>query len=370
MRPGPSTSWRWSPSSRARADPMPLEEGFLRPEEALASALDRLDERTRSEVIEVIGEHYQSRVADPGAFPFTRGIHATMYRGRRPTIRQFAGHGLAADTNRRFKTVLKLGGTGLSTAFDLPTLMGRDSDDPLSEGQVGWDGAAVDTLADVEDLFDGIPIEEVTVSMTINGPAAILLAMYFAMARRRGVDLHRLGGTTQNDILKEYIAQKEWLFPVERGVDLVVDTIEFCAKEAPKWNPVSISGYHIREAGASAVQELAYTLADGAWYVRKAVERGVEVTEFAPRALLLLRRAQRPVRRDRKAARGQTAQGDDHARQLRRHRCQVAVVQDTRPDRRRDADAQRADEQHHPSRPPGPGGDARGRPEHPHQLLR
>ena len=262
---------------------MPIEEGFLRPEEALASTLDRVDERTRSEVIEVIGEYYQSRVADPGAFPFTRGIHATMYRGRSPTIRQFAGHGLAADTNRRFKTVLKLGGTGLSTAFDLPTLMGRDSDDPLSEGQVGWDGAAVDTLADVEDLFKGIPIEEVTVSMTINGPAAILLAMYFAMARRRGIDLHRLGGTTQNDILKEYIAQKEWLFPVERGVDLVVDTIEFCAKEAPRWNPVSISGYHIREAGASAVQELAYTLADGAWYVRKAVERGVEVTEFAPR---------------------------------------------------------------------------------------
>ena len=262
---------------------MPVDEGFLRPDEGLASALDRLDERTRSELLRTVGEQYQARIGDPGAFPFTRGIHATMYRGRRPTIRQFAGHGLAADTNERFKMVLKLGGTGLSTAFDLPTLMGRDSDDPLSEGQVGWDGAAVDTLADVEDLFDGIPIEEVTVSMTINGPAAILLAMYFAMARRRGIDLHRLGGTTQNDILKEYIAQKEWLFPVERGVDLVVDTIEFCAKEAPKWNPVSISGYHIREAGASAVQELAYTLADGAWYVRKTIERGVEVTEFAPR---------------------------------------------------------------------------------------
>ena len=262
---------------------MPLDEGFLRPEEALAPALGGLDERTRSEILGVIGEHYQGRLADPGAFPFTRGIHATMYRGRKPTIRQFAGHGLATDTNERFKTVLKLGGTGLSTAFDLPTLMGRDSDDPLSEGQVGWDGAAVDTLADMEDLFDGIPIEDISVSMTINGPAAIVLAMYFAMARRRGIALDRLDGTTQNDILKEYIAQKEWLFPVEKGVDLVVDTIEFCAREASRWNPVSISGYHIREAGASAVQELAYTLADGAWYVRKAVERGLEIMEFAPR---------------------------------------------------------------------------------------
>jgi methylmalonyl-CoA mutase N-terminal domain/subunit len=206
-----------------------------------------------------------------------------MYRGRKPTIRQFAGHGLATDTNERFKTVLRLGGTGLSTAFDLPTLMGRDSDDPISEGQVGWDGAAVDTLADMEDLFDGIQIDEITVSMTINGPAAILLAMYFAMARKRGIPLDRLGGTTQNDILKEYISQKEWLFPVDKGVGLVVDTMEFCAQHAPKWHPVSISGYHIREAGATAVQELAYTLADGACYVRKAVERGMDVRDFAPR---------------------------------------------------------------------------------------
>ena len=161
--------------------------------------------------------------------------------------------------------------------------MGRDSDDPVSEGQVGWDGAAVDTLADMEDLFDGIPIDDITVSMTINGPAAIVLAMYFAMARKRGIPLDRLGGTTQNDILKEYIAQKEWLFPVDKGVDLVVDTIEFCAQHASRWHPVSISGYHIREAGATAVQELAYTLADGAWYVRKAIERGMDVSDFAPR---------------------------------------------------------------------------------------
>ena len=262
---------------------MPQEKGFLRLEDLLAPALAGLDEDARSSFSKLLRDDYGERIGDPGEFPFTRGIHATMYRGRKPTIRQFAGHGLATDTNERFKTVLKLGGTGLSTAFDLPTLMGRDSDDPISEGQVGWDGAALDTLADMEDLFDGIPIEETTVSMTINGPAAIVLAMYFAMARKRGIPLARLGGTTQNDILKEYIAQKEWLFPVDKGVDLVVDTMEFCAQHAPRWHPVSISGYHIREAGATAVQELSYTLADGAWYVRKAIDRGMDVRDFAPR---------------------------------------------------------------------------------------
>ena len=248
---------------------MPENSGFFRPDEAPASGS--------------LSEHYRETLGDPGEFPFTRGIYPTMYRGKKPTIRQFAGHGLATDTNERFKTIVKLGGTGLSTAFDLPTLMGRDSDDPISEGQVGWDGAAVDTLADMEDLFDGIPIEEITVSMTINGPAAVVLAMYFAMASKRGIPLEQLGGTTQNDILKEYIAQKEWLFPVDKGVDLVVDTMEFCAQHAPRWHPVSISGYHIREAGSTAVQELAYTLANGAWYVRKAIERGMAASEFAPR---------------------------------------------------------------------------------------
>ena len=262
---------------------MPQEKGFLRLEDLLTPALEGLEEDARSSFSKVVTDHYREQIGDPGEFPFTRGVYATMYRGRKPTIRQFAGHGLATDTNERFKTVLKLGGTGLSTAFDLPTLMGRDSDDPISEGQVGWDGAAVDTLADMEDLFDGIPIDDITVSMTINGPAAIVLSMYFAMAQKRGIPLEQLGGTTQNDILKEYIAQKEWLFPVDKGVDLVVDTIEFCARQVPKWHPVSISGYHIREAGATAVQELAYTLADGAWYVRKAIERGMDVRDFAPR---------------------------------------------------------------------------------------
>ena len=262
---------------------MPQEKGFLRLEDLLTPALEGLDDDARSSFSKLVTDHYREQIGDPGEFPFTRGVYATMYLGRKPTIRQFAGHGLATDTNERFKTVLKLGGTGLSTAFDLPTLMGRDSDDPISEGQVGWDGAAVDTLADMEDLFDGIPIDDITVSMTINGPAAIVLAMYFAMAQKRGIPLEQLGGTTQNDILKEYIAQKEWLFPVDKGVDLVVDTMEFCAQQVPKWHPVSISGYHIREAGATAVQELAYTLADGAWYVRKAIERGMDVRDFAPR---------------------------------------------------------------------------------------
>ena len=262
---------------------MPEEKGFFRPEEFLASALRDLDDETRSSLSNILNAHYREHIGDPGEFPYTRGIHSTMYRERRPTIRQFAGHGLATDTNERFKTILKLGGTGLSTAFDLPTLMGRDSDDPVSEGQVGWDGAALDTLADMEDLFEDISIGDITVSMTINAPAAIVLAMYFAMAQKRGVPLEQLGGTTQNDILKEYIAQKEWLFPVDRGVKLVVDTMEFCAQHAPRWHPVSISGYHIREAGATAVQELAYTLGDGAWYVRKAIERGMNVLDFAPR---------------------------------------------------------------------------------------
>ena len=259
------------------------EKGFFRPEEFLASALRDLDDETRSSLSNLLNAHYREHIGDPGEFPYTRGIHSTMYRERKPTIRQFAGHGLATDTNERFKTILKLGGTGLSTAFDLPTLMGRDSDDPVSEGQVGWDGAALDTLADMEDLFEDISIGDITVSMTINAPAAIVLAMYFAMAQKRGVPLDQLGGTTQNDILKEYIAQKEWLFPVDKGVKLVVDTMEFCAQHAPRWHPVSISGYHIREAGATAVQELAYTLADGAWYVRKAIERGMNVLDFAPR---------------------------------------------------------------------------------------
>ncbi len=222
-------------------------------------------------------------IGEPGAFPFTRGLHADMYRSRLWTMRQFAGFGTAAQTNERFRYLLSQGQTGLSVAFDLPTLMGRDSDDPLSAGEVGRCGVAVDTLVDMRRIFDGIDLGGVSVSMTINAPAAILLAMYVAVADEQGVARDRLRGTCQNDILKEYHAQNEFVFPPPESVKLVVDTIEFTAAELPQYNPVSISGYHIREAGSTAAQELAFTLADGIAYVQAAVERGLAVDAFAPR---------------------------------------------------------------------------------------
>ncbi len=219
----------------------------------------------------------------PGQPPYTRGIHATMYRGRLWTMRQFAGFGTAADTNRRFHYLLQQGQTGLSVAFDLPTLMGYDSDHPLAEGEVGKCGVAVSSLADMEVLFDGIPVDQVTTSMTINSPAAVLWAMYLAVAEKQGVDWKRLGGTIQNDILKEYIAQKEYIYPPEPSMRLVIDTFEFGIKHTPKWNVISISGYHIREAGSTAIQELAFTLRDGIEYVEWGIRRGLDVDEFAPR---------------------------------------------------------------------------------------
>ena len=218
----------------------------------------------------------------PGAFPYTRGIHSTMYRSRLWTMRQFAGFGSADDTNRRFHYLLHHGQTGLSVAFDLPTLMGLDSDDPRALGEVGRCGVAISSLADMERLFDGIPLDQVTTSMTINGPAAVLFAMYLAVARKRGMPFSQLGGTIQNDILKEYIAQKEWLFPPEPHMALIVDTIAYCAEHLPKWHPISISGYHIREAGSTAVQELAFTLYDGLTYVESARQAGLDVDTFAP----------------------------------------------------------------------------------------
>jgi len=219
----------------------------------------------------------------PGEFPYTRGIHPTMYRGRLWTMRQFAGFGSAEDTNRRFAYLLARGQTGLSVAFDMPTLMGLDSDDPRARGEVGRCGVAVSSLADMERLFEGIPLDRITTSMTINGPAAVLFAMYLAAAERRGIPFDRLGGTLQNDILKEYIAQKEWLFPPEPSLRLITDTIAYCAARVPAWNPISISGYHIREAGSTAVQELAFTLYDGLTYVARAVQAGLDVDAFAPR---------------------------------------------------------------------------------------
>ncbi len=219
----------------------------------------------------------------PGQYPFTRGVHASMYRSRLWTMRQFAGFGSASQTNERFKFLLGKGQTGLSTAFDLPTLMGLDSDDPRSLGEVGRLGVAVDSLDDMTVLFDGIDLKDVSVSMTINAPAIVVMAYFLANAKRQGVDWKLLRGTIQNDILKEFHAQNEIVFPPEPSVRLVCDVIEFCAKEVPQWNTVSISGYHIREAGSSAVQELAFTLADGFHYADQCIERGMAIDDFAPR---------------------------------------------------------------------------------------
>ena len=226
---------------------------------------------------------YERDLGYPGVFPFTRGVYPSMYRGRLWTMRQFAGFGTAAETNQRFRYLLEHGQTGLSTAFDMPTLMGHDSDSPRSLGEVGREGVAIDSLDDMETLFAGIPLGEVSTSMTINSPAAMLLAFYVCVGEEQGVARDELRGTIQTDILKEYIAQKEYIFPPEPSMRLVTDMVEFCAAEMPKWHPISISGYHIREAGSTAAQELAFTLADGFTYVDWAIERGLDVDEFAPR---------------------------------------------------------------------------------------
>ena len=226
---------------------------------------------------------YEAELGYPGVYPFTRGVYPSMYRGRLWTMRQFAGFGTAEETNERFRYLLDHGQTGLSTAFDMPTLMGYDSDHPRSLGEVGREGVAIDSLADVETLFQGIPLAEVSTSMTINAPAAMLLAFYACVGEQQGASPAELRGTIQTDILKEYIAQKEWIFPPEPSMRLVTDMVEFCAREMPKWHPISISGYHIREAGSNAIQELAFTLADGFAYVDAAIERGLDVDDFAPR---------------------------------------------------------------------------------------
>jgi len=225
----------------------------------------------------------EGAIGYPGAFPFTRGVYPSMYRGRLWTMRQFAGFGTAEETNERFRYLLEHGQTGLSTAFDMPTLMGYDSDHPRSLGEVGREGVAIDSLADMETLFSGIPLGEVSTSMTINSPAAILLAFYLCVGEQQGVPRARLRGTIQTDILKEYIAQKEYIYPPEPSMRLVTDMVEFCAREMPLWHPISISGYHIREAGSTAAQELAFTLADGFTYVEWGIARGLDVDEFAPR---------------------------------------------------------------------------------------
>jgi len=226
---------------------------------------------------------YMDKLGLPGDWPYTRGVHATGYRGRLWTMRMFAGFGSAEETNERFKYLLAHGNAGLSVAFDMPTLYGYDSDDPKAEGEFGTCGVAVSSLADMEILFSGIPLDEITTSMTINSPAAMIWAMYLVAAEKRGYPLDRLAGTLQNDILKEYIAQKEFIFPPRPSTKLVVDTFEYGSQHVPRWNTISISGYHIREAGATALQELAFTLADGIQYVQSAVDSGLDVDTFAPR---------------------------------------------------------------------------------------
>ncbi len=229
------------------------------------------------------GRDYEAKIGYPGFFPFTRGVYPTMYRGRLWTMRMFAGFGTPEDTNRRFKYLLEQGQTGLSTAFDMPTLMGYDPDHPLSRGEVGREGVSVATVEDMERLFDGIPLDRVTTSMTINAPAIVLLAFYVVAAERRGIPPEVLGGTTQNDILKEFIAQKEWISPPRPSMRIIRDMIAWCSRRMPRWNTISISGYHIREAGATAVQELAFTLADGIGYIQTGLEAGLAVDDFAPR---------------------------------------------------------------------------------------
>lgn len=226
---------------------------------------------------------FERDLATPGQFPYTRGIHATGYRGKLWTMRQFAGFGTPEETNQRFRYLLQEGQTGLSVAYDLPALMGYDADSSLSEGEVGKCGVAVSSLADMEALFDGIPLDAVTVSQTINAPASVFLAMYLVVAEKQGADWKKISGTLQNDILKEYIAQKEWIYPIRSAMKLVVDTFEFCTNHVPRYNPISISGYHIREAGATALQELAFTLRDGIEYVEWGIRAGLDIEQFVPR---------------------------------------------------------------------------------------
>jgi methylmalonyl-CoA mutase N-terminal domain/subunit len=264
--------------------------------DTLQPTLDRFPERreefitTSSEVVnrlytpaDLDGSSFDEEIGYPGLYPFTRGVHPTMYRSRQWTMRMFAGFGTAEETNQRFKYLLKQGQTGLSVAFDMPTLMGFDTDAPEAEGEFGRCGVAISSLKDMEMLLDGLPLDQVSTSMTINSPAAIIWAMYIAAAENQGVKRDQLRGTLQNDILKEYIAQKEYIFPPDPSMRLVTDTIAFGSREVPLWNTISISGYHIREAGSTAVQELAFTLADGFEYVRWALDRGLEIDEFAPR---------------------------------------------------------------------------------------
>jgi methylmalonyl-CoA mutase N-terminal domain/subunit len=283
------------PETKESSSPVEVEKERWQ-EETLEPALSKHPERKKSfqtvslaEVdrlytpAEIEEQDFNRDISFPGEFPYTRGIHPTGYRGKLWTMRQFAGFSTPEETNARFKYLLEQGQTGLSVAYDLPTLMGYDADSPLSEGEVGKCGVAVSSLADMEVLFDGIPLEKVTVSQTINAPASVLLAMYLVVAEKQGASWDKISGTLQNDILKEYIAQKEWIYPIKPAMKLVIDTFEFCTERVPRYNPISVSGYHIREAGATAAQELAFTLRDGIEYVAWGVDAGLDVDRFVPR---------------------------------------------------------------------------------------
>ncbi|MEO6867123.1 MAG: methylmalonyl-CoA mutase family protein, partial [Gaiellales bacterium] len=280
----------WKPAHRADTD-TPANEAEASWQEAVAKTPDREalfttmsgEEAPRLSTPESANIDYARDLGYPGQAPYTRGVYPSMYRGKPWTQRQFAGFGTAAETNERFRYLLDHGQHGLSVAFDMPSLMGYDSDDGHSLGEVGREGVAVDTVLDMERLFEGVPMGDVSTSMTINGPAPIFLAFYAVAAERQGVDWTKLSGTIQTDILKEYIAQKEWLFPPDPSMRLVTDMVEFCTKDMPRWHPISISGYHIREAGSTAAQELAFTLSNGFAYVEHAIARGLDVDAFAPR---------------------------------------------------------------------------------------
>ena len=283
------------------------------------------------------------RREEPGKFPFTRGIHATMYRGKVWTMRQYAGFGTATETNKRYKYLLSQGQTGLSMAFDLPTQIGYDSDDKMALGEVGRVGVAISSLADMEQVFHKIPLDKVSTSMTINATASILLALYLAVAEKQGVPWSKVSGTVQNDILKEYIARGTYIFPPAPSLRLIADVVEFCAKEVPGWNTISVGGYHMREAGCTAAQEIAFTLADGIAYVQTCVERGLDVDSFAPRHRVLLQLPQQFPRRDRQIPRRPPALGAHHARPFRREKRAVDDAAVSHADRRSTLTAQQPD---------------------------
>ena len=315
-----------------------------------------------------VAEEYLAKLGFPGEYPFTRGVQPTMYRGRFWTMRQYAGFGTAAESNQRYKYLLAQGQTGLSVAFDLPTQIGYDADDPICLGEVGKVGVAISSLADMETLLDGIPLDKVSISMTINAPAAILLAMVIAVARKQGVDPKGLRGTVQNDILKEYIARGTYIFPPAPSMRLITDLFRYCAAEVPNWNTISISGYHIREAGSTAVQEVAFTLANGIEYVKAAIAAGLAVDDFGPQLAFFFNAHNNFLEEVAKFRAARRHVGGDHARAVRRAGSQELAAALPHPDRRLDADRAAAGKQRRARDAPGAGRGAGRNPKPAHQL--